>query len=272
MVYACIAPHGDEIVPELVSKQAFAASSNAGMLRLAEEMKRARPQTVVIATPHNLRILGRIGVVVSEWSSGSVGAGKRKISLRAECDSGLALQILMAAEGRRIPVVGANYGTASGTLSNLPMDWGTLIPLWFFLRINGLRSRIVIVTPSREVPLRQNYRFGAVVAEAAEGTKRRIAFVASSDQAHAHEKSGPYGYSPDAAVYDRKVVEAVRRDRLADILAFDPMMVERARPDSLWQMSMLAGVLSRVKMAGKLYSYEVPTYFGMLCAGYTRVP
>lgn len=166
LVYACIAPHGDEMVPELAGgTQALAAETTEGMLRLAAEMKRARPDTIVIATPHNLRLLRKIGVVVAENSSGRVVAGDKSISLQAKCDVDLAFELLSSAEGAGIPVVGANYGTESGPLSNLAMDWGTLIPLWFFLRLNRLGSKIVIVTPSREIPLEENFRFGVKVAE-----------------------------------------------------------------------------------------------------------
>jgi aromatic ring-opening dioxygenase LigB subunit len=54
-------------------------------------------------------------------------------------------------------------------------------------------------------------------------------------------------------------------------MRFPQSLVEAAKPDSLWQMTMLAGVLQEVPMSGELFSYQVPTYFGMLCAGYTRV-
>jgi len=46
--------------------------------------------------------------------------------------------------------------------------------------------------------------------------------------------------------------------------------VEDAKPDSLWQMVMLAGALSRVRMRAELFSYQVPTYYGMMCAGFRR--
>ena len=271
LVYACIAPHGDEMVRELVGDAPnFAAKTARGMARLASEMESSRPDTVVIATPHNLRLMGRIGVVTAENSSGRVGAGERSIALEARCDTELALELVSAAEEAHIPVVGANYGTASGPLSNMAMDWGTLIPLWFLLRPNLPASRIVIVTPSREMPLTQNYGFGVKVAQLAEKSGKRVAFVASADQAHTHDKSGPYGYSREAAVYDRRVVEAIEGGRLSDIMKFRPSLVGEARADSLWQMVMLAGVLEEVPMTGRLYSYEVATYFGMLCAGYTR--
>jgi aromatic ring-opening dioxygenase LigB subunit len=272
VVYACIAPHGDELIPKIAGKnRGLAADSTKGMRRLAAEIKDARPETIVIATPHNLRLTKSIGVVVAENSSGKAGSKAAEISLSARCDPDLAYEFLSAAEEARLPAIGANYGTASGQLSNMAMDWGTVIPLWFFLKRNHLKSRIVIVTPSREIPLEQNFTFGVKVGEVSEVSRKRVAFVASADQAHAHDGKGPYGFSPMADRYDRMVVDAIERGRLSDILSFDPEMVEGAKPDSLWQMAMLAGLLKVVKMEGKLYSYEVPTYFGMLCAGYTRL-
>lgn len=272
MVYACIAPHGGGIVPELAGdKGHIFAETTRGMRKLAAEMNAAKPDTIVIASPHNLRLLNHVGVVVSESSSGSLAEGGAEVSLEAKCDVELALQLLAIAGRLRVPAVGANYGTSAGPLSNMAMDWGTLIPLWFFLKSGRLKRRIVIVTPSREIPLRQNFRFGAAVGEAAEAGEKRVAFVASADQAHAHDKAGPYGYSPKAAVYDRMVVEAVKGGRLSDVLKFEPSLVEEAKPDGLWQMAMLAGALSVVRMLGRLHSYQAPTYFGMLCAGYSRV-
>jgi aromatic ring-opening dioxygenase LigB subunit len=269
VVYGCIAPHGDELIARIAGKNKWlAAESIEGMKRLASEMKEARPDTIVIASPHNLKLEKRIGVIVAENSSGKVGRPGAQIALKAKCDLELAHAFLTASERAGIPVVGANYGTASGPLSDLPMDWGTLIPLWYFLRLNHLRSQIVIVTPSREIPLEDNFSFGKKVGEVCEASMKRVAFVASADQAHAHDRKGPYGFSPRADEYDRMVVDAVRRDRLSEILKFDPQMVEQAKPDSLWQMAMLAGLLEKVKMRGRLYSYEVPTYFGMLCAGF----
>jgi aromatic ring-opening dioxygenase LigB subunit len=153
----------------------------------------------------------------------------------------------------------------------MAMDWGTVIPLWFFLRENRLRSRIVIVTPSRDIPLEQNVRFGEAVGRVAEASEKRVAFVASSDQAHTHDAKGPYGFSPKARLYDAAVVRAIEKGRLSDILKLDPEIVEEAKPDSFWQMAMLAGVLKVVGMKGALYSYQVSTYFGMLCAGYSRL-
>ncbi len=241
-----------------------------GIRVLARQLKEAKPDTIVVASPHNLRLLRQIGVVISENSSGKAVEGKREIRLRAKCDVEIGRRLVEAAELRGLPVVGANYGLLEGPLSDLAMDWGTLVPLWFFLRGNGLKSRVVIVTPSREIPLRQNFEFGKAIADVAEMSDKRVVFVASSDQAHTHRRDGPYGFSRHAKEYDTMVVEAIEKNRLSSIMRMDPGLVEAAKPDSLWQMTMLAGVLSAVPMVGELISYQVPTYYGMLCAAYFR--
>lgn len=270
LVYACIAPHGGEIVPALAGgKLKQFSPTRKGMRVLGNAMKGAKPDTIVVASPHNLRLHKHIGVVTAENSSGRTQEGRRGISMRVKCDVEFAKELAGAGEGAGLPVVAANYGVFEGHLSDMAMDWGTMIPLWFLLKETRLKSRVVIVTPSREIPLQMNVDFGKTIARVAQEGAKRVAFVASSDQAHRHRKSGPYGFDRRAAEYDRLVVEYVREGRLEEITRFDPGFIDGARPDSLWQMSMLVGALSVVPMKGELVSYQVPTYYGMLCASYT---
>ena len=238
---------------------------------LAAEMKGARPDTIVLASPHNLRLHKHICVVTAENSSGRTAEGRREISMRAKCDVEFAKKLAEAGEAAGLPVVAANYGVFEGQLSDMAMDWGTMIPLWFFLKGTRPRCRLVIVTPSREIPLEQNVAFGRVIAETAEQERKRVAFVASADQAHSHQKSGPYGFDKRAEVYDKQVVDLIRHDELKEITRMSPGFVDGAKPDSLWQMAMLVGALSVVPMKAELVSYQVPTYYGMLCASYQPI-
>ncbi|MBI3859096.1 MAG: hypothetical protein HY296_02490 [Thaumarchaeota archaeon] len=271
LVFACIAPHGGELVPSLAGKELRRfGPTRKGMRVLASQIRKERPETIVLATPHNLRMPKNIGVVISENSSGKVTDGRKEVSLKAKCDLVLGGKIIEESEKLGLPVVGANFGALEGPLSDLAMDWGTLIPLWFLKKEAGLKSKLLIVTPARGIPLRQNFEFGRVVGRLAERGRKKVAFVASSDQAHAHRKDGPYGFDRRAKDYDEMVLDAVRRDRLASIMSTKPGLVEGAKPDSLWQMTMLAGLLKEAPLKGTLVSYQVPTYFGMLCASYRR--
>ncbi len=263
------------MIPELATKSSERKflTTRKGMLKVAKEIKAAKPDTIVVATPHNLRLWRNIGVVTAENSSGKLQGSSgtiRSVTLRVRCDQEFALELLSRAKKRKLPVVGANYGTTEGAASDMPMDSGTLVPLWFVMKGNRKRPKIVIVTPSREIPLSQNYEFGRLIAELAEKKSKRYVFVASADQAHAHKKSGPYGFSRAAAVYDRMVLDAIRANRIRRIMNLKTKLVDDAKPDSLWQMTMLAGILSRVHLYPELFSYQVPTYYGMMCAGFRR--
>jgi aromatic ring-opening dioxygenase LigB subunit len=154
----------------------------------------------------------------------------------------------------------------------MPMDWGALIPLWFFGAQERNKPKVVIVTPSREIPLTQLVDFGRVIAEVAESSQRKVAFVASADQGHAHDEKGPYGFHPASKEYDELVIKAVKEGGLERLLSLDQQFVEDAKPDSLWQLAMLVGVLKRVSMKGRFVSYQAPTYFGLLCASFERQP
>lgn len=271
LLYSCIAPHGGEIIPELASKSMLHKFSptREAMKTMGKKIRKARPHTIVIASPHNLRVWKRIAVVTTEHSSGSLkGAGTSSVSLQARCDRTFAKKIVQDSEKARIQTVGVNYGTAEGPASDMQMDWGTLVPLWFALgQKKKNKPEIVIVAPSREIPLRMNFRFGQLLGRIMKKeTRKRFVFIASADQAHAHSRSGPYGFSPAAATYDKTVADYIRSNTLGKIMGFDPRFVEEAKPDSLWQMTMLAGVTNVVPSSSSLLSYEAPTYYGMACA------
>src|SRR5207245_10713136 len=157
LVYACIAPHGGEIIPELASKSMLPKFeiTRAAVRALAKRISETHAQTVVIASPHNLRLASRIAVIVSEHSSGTLKrSSNRSVSLRARCDIDCGRILVGQAEKEGLPVVGANYGTAAGSSSDKQMDWGTLVPLWFVLMERRLRLKILMVTPYWELPLR----------------------------------------------------------------------------------------------------------------------
>src|SRR5207302_7106689 len=271
--YACIVPHGSDIIPQLAVRKTehLFEKTRESVRKIARDIRDMRPDTIVIASPHNLRLQNKIGIVTSENTTGQLnGPRGRKVSLRLKCDREFAQDLLQETTRKHLPVVGANYGTAEGPASDMPMDWGTLVPMWFVTKEERVKARTVIVTPSREIPLRQNIALGTAIAEMAEKRKKRLVFIASADQAHAHKKSGPYGYHRTAAKYDEFVSQAIRENRIELISRLKKRFIEDAKPDSLWQMAMLAGLTRVVKMRGSLLSYEVPTYYGMICASFLR--
>jgi aromatic ring-opening dioxygenase LigB subunit len=274
LAFACIAPHGGELIPRLAKFGGRKFSkTREGMRTLANSIVAAKPDTIVIASPHNLRLVEKIAIVVAENSTGCLQASpRRRVVLRAKCNVKLAREFLQEAEKRGLPVVGANFGTFEGPSSDVPMDWGTLVPLWFILQEKKVKAQIVIVTPSREIPIHQNVKFGRIIAEVLEKkSSGRAVFVASADQAHTHSKSGPYGFNSAASKFDMIVASAIVNNALDSLTRLNSRIIRNAKPDSIWQMAILSGVLDRVKMLPALLSYEAPTYFGMICASFERI-
>jgi aromatic ring-opening dioxygenase LigB subunit len=63
-------------------------------------------------------------------------------------------------------------------------------------------------------------------------------------------------------------VDAVRANDLARLLEVDQDWVERARTEGIEPLLTLHGLVKGTGLRADVLCYEVPTYFGMLCAAY----
>jgi aromatic ring-opening dioxygenase LigB subunit len=270
-VYACIAPHGGEVIAELAGELApRSAATRQAMEELGRRMQAAQPETVVVITPHGVRVAGAVCVMTTERAVGVLeGEQGGRVSVDMAVDTGLGHKIaLRAATAYGVPIATAIYGASGGDGCFTPLDWGAVVPLWFLGARWDTQPSIVSMTPSRALSLKELYDFGTAIAEAAAESTMRVALVASADWGHAHDPSGPYGYDPASAEFDKMVQETIKANNLDDLLAADLDFADRAKVDGLWQTVMLAGALHHTPMRGELLSYEAPTYFGMLVAAY----
>jgi aromatic ring-opening dioxygenase LigB subunit len=269
IVFAAIAPHGGIAIEEACdpAEKDVAATTRHGLERLGKLFAAARPEAVVVATPHNVHIGGALGVVVAGRVAGRLSGAPPSVSLDVPSDADLAWRILMAFQEDEIPSAGLSFGGNDPLTAVAPMDWGVLIPLWFM----GGRAKppvpLVVVTPARDLAPDVHVSAGAAIARAAEAAGKRVAFIASADHGHAHVAGGPYGFDPNAKVYDELMRDIVSTDTLDRLVDIDPELVESAKADSWWQMLILRGVVGDA-LRGRLISYEAPTYFGMLTAAY----
>ena len=284
LVFACVAPHGFPLIPELSDDAEGALATRAAMEVLGRRCAAARPEVLVVATPHGTRVEGTICVAGVARAAGTLHWKGRQIEMNVPVDGPLTDLIVAQARSNNIPIAVASFGGNRRDQSTIPLDWGTLVPLWFLGHGRNLTGYgdvlaptpesdpgppVVIVAPSRALPRRAMVGFGRAIAEAAERDGRRIAFVASSDWSHTHAATGPYGYHPAAAEMDAQVVRALEENEPARLLDLPETSVRDAAIDGLWQTLMLAGAMEHTPMRGEVLSYEAPTYYGMLVAAYT---
>src|SRR5690349_19652554 len=97
LVYACILPHGSDIMPQLAvrkTEQIF-EKTRESVRKIAKDIRKARPDVIIIASPHNLRLQNKIAIVTSENSTGQLnGPAGRKVKLSLKCDREFAQELL----------------------------------------------------------------------------------------------------------------------------------------------------------------------------------
>lgn len=252
IVFGAIAPHGDPAFAE-------GSPTRGGFEELGRRLEEAEPDVTIVVTPHSVHVEGAFAVVTAATIAGRLD--EQDVFLTCRVDRDLANRVLEELRADDLPAVGISYGSNDLTLAEMPMDWGTLIPLWF---LGQDRRPVVVVSPARERSLADHVTAGEAIAAASNGV--RAALVASADHGHAHDRDGPFGFDPAAAEYDARVVDLVSQNRLDDLVSLEDI-VAPASADSLWQMVVLHGALGE-GFRPELLSYERPTYFGMLCAAF----
>ena len=269
LVFAAIAPHGGLAIAEACSpdERMLAASTRAGMEELGRLFSAAQPETVIVATPHNVHIANALGVIVAGRVAGRLAGAPPSVALDVPSANDLAWMVLEALSAAEVPSAGVSFGSNDPETAVAPMDWGVLIPLWFMGGRHDPPVPLVVVTPARDLPGSAHVAAGAAIATAAAQSGRRVAFIASADHGHAHLEGGPYGYHASAKKYDSLICKLVRSGELERLIEIPIELVEEAKADSWWQMLMLHGATAGWN--GRLISYEAPTYFGMLTAAYS---
>lgn len=243
----CLLPHGDEVLkPD---------DQDVKEIRkiMIECGNRYHGETLIVVSPHSIRVPDQISLLYAE-----------RICKNNKCyitDRSLADDLYNVSKRNELPVIKVNYGTDSGELSSLPLDWGSEIPLSFFLTAN----KVMIIAPGREVKRSELFKFGSLIGK----LENEFSIIISADQAHTHSPNGPYGFSFFAKMYDTIIKKLVKENDLKSLMYLDKEIIERAKPDSFWQLLILAGILSVVNAKPEKVAYTIKDYYSMLAASYS---
>lgn len=263
LIYACIAPHAGDLIPETVSDSNIVKQTRQSMYEMGEHLQALNPEVIVIANPHGFRVQNAMSISLAERA---IADWSPDVKLDFEMDSAFANAIANQAEEMNVPIVRYIYGSSGGPDCYIPLDWGAVVPLYFLGHRFTPKPKLVHLSPMRLLPLEIHYQLGRAIGRVIKESEARIAFIASADQGHAHNANGPYGFDPASAQYDAWMQDVIHSNRLDDLLSADPKLVEDGKPDSLWPTLILAGVLKENPRTARLLSYEVDVYFGILCA------
>jgi aromatic ring-opening dioxygenase LigB subunit len=287
IVFACVAPHGWTLIPDLMDEPDDVQLTRSSMEELGRRVAAVRPDVIVLATPHGFRVDGAVCIADVARMAGTLHHKGKTAEMNIPVDRQLTAAIASTARARNIPVAMAGFAGNSESESAIQLDCGTFVPFWFMGHGRNMTGYghvladkpeqdqgppVVVLNPSRSLPWETNIRFGEALADAAAEDGRRIVFVASCDWAHAHEGSR-YGAHPAAVEVDAAVEEALRHGDPGRLINLDPEQVKHAAVDGLWQALILAGVMNRVPMRADFISYELVRAYSvsMMVAAYEPV-
>jgi len=246
-----IIPHGDEIITQ-------PNPESAHMNRKIKEIARDdTSDTIVIISPHSIRLSKMIGVVNTEYLRGRLRLTGKNIFQVFKTDRELNSLILKNIDETEEVL----YITGEGKSSVFPLDFGSIIPLHFF----GKR-KISLIGQSR---LRERDRlidFGRKLFRTTMEYGGNVSIILSADQAHTHSISGPYGYSSYSKYYDDLVVKSIKENNFSKLVDLDEHIIEEAKPDSYWNILTFYGIIDEGKLKPEFKYYYVERYFGMMLA------
>ena len=268
LIYASIAPHAGDLIPETVPDPSIVKQTRQAMYEMGTHLQALNPEVIVIVNPHGFRVQEAMSISIAERA---VADWSPEVKLAFDMDPELANAIADRAKEMGVPVVRYIYGASGGPECFIPLDWGAVVPLYFLGHNLSPQPKIVHLSPMRLLPFETHYDFGRAIGQVIKASEQRIAFIASADQCHAHNADGPYGFDPAAAQYDAWMQDVIRSGDLDALLSADSELVENGKPDSLWPTLILAGILKENPMSAHLLSYEVDVYFGILCAEFQSI-
>lgn len=247
-----VIPHGDELID----------NPSEGSVKLRKHIENIasadNSETLLILSPHGLRLKNRISVINTEWLRAGYSTETRVLQAKYKTDRELVETILTGLENYTEEI---QFVTSSGDLSVFPIDFGTAIPLSFFTN-----DKVVSMGQTRVFDRDFLVQFGMKLAQILSEGSKRTGVILSADQAHTHWEGGPYGYSEKASDYDSRIIRSINSNDFQDMLQMTEEYIDAAKPDSYWNMLILSGILKQTGRKLKVLDYYVEKYFGMLVA------
>jgi AmmeMemoRadiSam system protein A/AmmeMemoRadiSam system protein B len=262
LVFAGIAPHPPIMVPE-VGREAIAEvrASIDAMAELAQRLIDSEAETVVIISPH--APLEREAFIAYDGPQLHGDFSKFRAptaTVNAELDDELLNEITRTAANEQLIVM---------RIRGFDLDHGTAVPLYFLQR-NGWRGK-VIALGYNFLSNDDHVRFGRCIREAIQKLGRRTAFIASGDLSHRLKRDAPAGYYPDAHLFDKEVVGAIRSRATQRIVEIDPELRRAAGECGYRSMLVAIGAIEGSGPNCEVISYEAPFGVGYLVAQLSAV-
>jgi len=262
LVFTSICPHPPIIVPTVGQPADLKIVSKTieGMEQLAKKFAKAKPETVIVISPHGPIDFRNFTISDSPTLAGHFHMfGDFDTEFVFKNNQSLIEKIKKEADKAKIPLKLADIEK---------MDHGTLVPLYYLVKSHP-SVKIVPLTVSF-LDLETHFELGKILGRAISDKQQetRIGIVASGDLSHRLTSGAPGGYSPRGKEFDEKIVELLKKKDVKGILNMDKDLIEKAGECGYRSILILLGALDGLNWKPEILSYEAPFGVGYLVANF----
>ncbi len=249
IVFAGLMPHAPILVPGVGGDRLAEARATAdAMATVADHAVAARPETMVLISPHSPRQPHAFGIWRTPRLRGSLrsfGSPEDRVDLPV--DEAFADGLAHAAERRKL---------RTWSITRDPLDHGALVPLCYLVKARWSGPTVILsLNYPGEGGLEE---LGHAIVATAQGLHRRTAVIASGDMSHRLTPSAPGGFSPEAHRFDEAFIALLRRGAVSEVPRIDPALVEEAGEDVV-DSTVVALAAADYRTDGeRVLSYEGP--------------
>lgn len=256
LVFSAIVPHPPMLIPDIGKEHAaLAAATKTALERLETDLYSAKPDLIVIISPHGE--LDSKAFTVNLNSEFSVdfetfGDFTTRFTLPGET---ILFSVGKEEVAAKAPI---------NIISSPKLDHGIGVPMYFLSK--HLTQVPIIPIYFSMLDLQAHFNFGKALKDIILNSDKRIAVIASGDLSHALSKSAPAGFHPEGKVFDETVVRLIRESKYDQLVNLDDKLIENAAECGLRSLVILAGLLNSIGCKTEILSYEAPFGIGYLVA------
>ncbi len=263
--FAAITPHPPIIIPTIGSSSDLEKVSKTieGYKKLAKIFQRAEPEIIIVISPHGPVDYSQFSLVISPTLSGNFemfGDFETKFEFKNN------LEIIdLIAQGCKLKNIPYR-------LIDFPqLDHGVLVPLYYLIKNYKKPFKIVPLAYSF-LGVKSNFEFGKILHEICslkhETKNKKIGIIASGDLSHRLTFLAPAGFSPYGEVFDRNLIEHLKKKEIDKILNMDKELIKEAGECGYLSTIILLGVISQIRSLTREAKFQILSYQAPFGVGY----
>ncbi len=276
-------PHGMQIIPGLEDKYSkeFTPTHEA-MLLVQEDIKKNCPNFFILFTPHGLAADESFLIYRNQILRGyyprlvdsNVDGNEIKEVLKIESDISMIDKLFSHLKEKKTDISNITLGSPQfpGTLA-----WGELVPMYYLHKSCPRTKLIAISLPKKRYNALQFKQellhIGHHIADFCSSNLETFSLILSGDLAHTHKTNSSFRYSEYAKEFDNLIIKWIQTLDENILLSYAYDIVDEAKVCGLSTLTIFQGVneflskkTEKPYFSSHLYSYAVPTYFGMAVA------